>query len=497
MFAKSIHASGNTRLKGKDVKKLRVDLLRMCAIDSEIAWNILGKDAVVKIKLAAPSRTVLYTDTDSNVVAFDLNGKGDVIPSTYLLWFEQELRERLPKLIVHSPVSHYLLRGADPMLPGVVKRVDTPFAKGQIRAVYVNGNPMPFAVGEMNIDMDYIASHGWKGKAMQLYHIFGDELTKLNSNQKKFIPDGFSDTIIEPLEAVPDSDNETQVEAITLEVNKTSLIDNENEEKAPPQQEIPITTEELDSLLERSFYQAMKKVKPSDAPMLGNLFYGNYVLPNRPLGSTINLKQTTYKKFSIFLKAMDTHGVIEVKEHDGVQTIILFRKTHPDVARHTLHRSEQDEIDAATAEATAGIFVPGQYAPQVHQLYRLTQQTQILFPSATIKDTFTLAQIREQLNAHVASHALVDPKEEQYVKMDPILTDALFKGKKKPDNGYPVKIARKDILNLLVERLRGYHSVQLYPDQDCREVAGNFKPLLIKTELSKRQKPVTIVSNFM
>ena len=36
----------------------------------------------------------------------------------------------------------------------------------------------------------------------------------------------------------------------------------------------------------------------------------------------------------------------------------------------------------------------------------------------------------------------------------------------------------------------------MYPDHDAKEIVGDFKPVHIKTELSKRQKPVTIVSNF-
>ncbi|EQC40081.1 hypothetical protein SDRG_02736 [Saprolegnia diclina VS20] len=491
MFAKAFNLSGNTRLKGKDVKKLRVDLLRACAIDGDVAWSYLEKAPIARVKLAAPSRTLLYTDADMNVVAFDINGKGDVVPTTFLLWHEPELRNRMPMLTVHAPVSHYLLRGADPMLPGVVRRFETPLEKGQLRAVCISGNPMPFAVGSMVVDDDHLASQGWKGKAMELYHVYGDELSKMGPSHKRFVPDGFSDSIIEPTSEDIAEAAAIEVQGLSDDEAKPAPIDDgsDNEDETTS-----LSVPEMDALLEHSFYQAMKKIKPSDAPMLGNQFYGNYVLPQRPLGSTIHLKGTSYKKFSVFLKAMAHHGSIELKEQDGVQTITLFRKTHPDVARHTLHHSEQDAIDQAAEEATGGAFVPGQHAPEVLQLYRLTQQTQLVCDNASLKETFATSELRNKLNAYISAHGLVDPREPQFVKLNPDLTDALYK--KKPDAGYPVKLPRKDILSLFLDRLRAYHAVILYPGHDAKEIVGDFKPVHIKTELSKRQKPVTIVSNF-
>ncbi|ETV72746.1 hypothetical protein H257_12120 [Aphanomyces astaci] len=512
MFAKAFNTSGNTRLKGKDVKKVRLDLLKSCGIESDASfpWNLLAKAEIVKIKLAAPSRTVLFTDADSNVLAFDVHGKGDVVPSVYLLWHEPALRSHLPQLVVHSPVSHFLLRGADPMLPGVLKQshsTDHPFLKGQLRAVYVHGNPMPFAIGDMLVDAETLAVQGWKGKAMQLLHVVFDELSKLNPQSllSRNLPEGFTDNEILPIEVASQA-----TASEVLDINAITLEGDEIEEKKPPstvhvgpneddandeeEGESVRSQADLDDLLERSFYQAMKVVKPSDAPMLASRFYASLVLPCRPVGTAINVKGTSYKKISTFLKDMASRGVVDVTEHDGVQTITLFRKTHPDVSRHQLHRSEMNVAVDLEAEATAGMFVPGKYAPEVVQLYRLTQQTQLL--GADTKATaLHLADVRALLNEYIATNGLVHPREPQYVQLDMILTDALYPGKKKPAAGYPDKLLRQDVLQLLVSRLRPYHSIQLYPEQPVVPVVGEYRPIRIKTELTKRQKPVTIVAN--
>ncbi|RHY98398.1 hypothetical protein DYB37_002658 [Aphanomyces astaci] len=470
MFAKAFNTSGNTRLKGKDVKKVRLDLLKSCGIESDASfpWNLLAKAEIVKIKLAAPSRTVLFTDADSNVLAFDVHGKGDVVPSVYLLWHEPALRSHLPQLVVHSPVSHFLLRGADPMLPGVLKQshlTDHPFLKGQLRAVYVHGNPMPFAIGDMLVDAETLAVQGWKGKAMQLLHVVFDELSKLNPQSllSRNLPEGFADNEILPIEVA------SQAAAFeVLDINAIALEGDEIEEKKPPSTVHVGPTEDdandeeegesvrsqadLDDLLERSFYQAMKVVKPSDAPMLASRFYASLVLPCRPVGTAINVKGTSYKKISTFLKDMASRGVVDVTEHDGVQTITLFRKTHPyephllmfqDVSRHQLHRSELNVAVDLEAEATAGIFVPGKYAPEVLQLYRLTQQTQLL-GSDTKAAALHLADVRALLNEYIATNGLVHPREPQYVQLDMILTDALYPGKKKPQFGLDPDAFLKD-----------------------------------------------------
>ncbi|KAF0720505.1 Aste57867_224 [Aphanomyces stellatus] len=509
MFAKPFNTSGNTRLKGKDVKKFRVDLLKTCAIadGDKFPWALLAKAEIVKLKLAAPSRTVLYTDAESNVLAFDVNGKGDVVPSMYLLWHEPALREHLPPLIVHSPVSHYLLRGADPMLPGVLKASHSaacPFLKGQLRAVYVNGNPMPFAIGDMLVDGDTATTSGWKGKAMQLLHVVFDELTKMGS-PRVIVPDGFTESQIHKVDgSAADEDDELNVDDINLsdELKPAALPvaastdDDDDDATDDAAQSQSLSVPEMDDLLERCFYQAMRKVKPSDAPMLTNSFYASLVLPSRPVGSSIHVKGTSFKKISTFMKEMAVRGIVELKEQDGVQTITLFRKTHPDVTRHQLHRSEMDVVADLEAEATAGVFVPGKHAPEVVQLYRLTPQTQLVSPGN--KASLSLADVRSMLNEYIATHALVNPKEPQFVQLDMHLTDALYHGKnKKPEAGYPDKLHRQEVVQLFLARLKPYHWLQLYPDQEVHAVAGEFRPVHIKTELTKRQKPVTIISNFM
>src|SRR5690348_13893982 len=54
-----------------------------------------------------------------------------------------------------------------------------------------------------------------------------------------------------------------------------------------------------DSLLEYSFFAAIKRVKDKDLPILLSTFYSGNILPNRPATTTVDIKKTKYKKVSI------------------------------------------------------------------------------------------------------------------------------------------------------------------------------------------------------
>lgn len=258
----------------------------------------------------------------------------------YALWRSPEL---LPPLVVHAPVSEFVLRGADVMLPGVVFSSAEEVAglrKGELRAVFARGNPGAIAVGEMLVDAEDIARTGKKGRALKLWHVMGDELWKLGP---KTVPnDGFiGDRVLsinaQTGEALDDSDQE---EAET-EVNVAD-ISLEDEEKAAPEPEATedqplneedeaISKEQMDAWYVDSLLQALRssKVKEKELPMLASTFHANVLLPSRRANVSLNLKQSSFKKLSAFLRQMEQRGLVAVVEKDGVQSIAGISRRHP------------------------------------------------------------------------------------------------------------------------------------------------------------------------
>lgn len=67
-------------------------------------------------KIGSGTKDVLYSIGDNEPIAVDMNSKNELLPTLYFLSkFPMALRQ----LVVHSPVSEYVLNGADLMMPGV------------------------------------------------------------------------------------------------------------------------------------------------------------------------------------------------------------------------------------------------------------------------------------------------------------------------------------------------------------------------------------------
>lgn len=263
----------------------------------------------------------------------------------YALWKSPEL---LPRLEVHAPVSQFLLRGADVMLPGVVFRSADEVAglrRGELRAVFARGNPGAIAVGEVLVDADDISRTGKKGRALKLWHVVGDELWKMGP---QIVPnDGFLGDRVVPIGtdgAAVDDDysgsEEGDEEVGSGEVNGEAalsadgtqledVVDNNGEEKPAPADEV--SKEDMDALYVSTLLQALKsgKVKEKELPMLASTFHASVLLPCRRVNTLLNLKQSSFKKLSVFLAHMQHRGFLAFTESNGVQSITAISRRHP------------------------------------------------------------------------------------------------------------------------------------------------------------------------
>lgn len=115
---------------------------------------------------------------------------------------------------------------------------------------------------------------------------------------------------VEKLDVDWNENNETQESAFkNIENAETEL------EKSP--------AELMDELLEFCFYKACKKgLKSTDLPMLSSTFFKNHVLPACPRDQSLDVKRSKYKKLSVFLKSMETKGIIVTSTKKGVQSIL-------------------------------------------------------------------------------------------------------------------------------------------------------------------------------
>ncbi len=103
-------------MKNKEIKALKQSLLIQLPLLTQAELNeLLNKKTTVSIiKLA--SRTNIFCVNDIPMF-FDKDDRENYYPTILFLWkFPHAIRN----FVIHSPVSDYLLNGADLMLPGLI-----------------------------------------------------------------------------------------------------------------------------------------------------------------------------------------------------------------------------------------------------------------------------------------------------------------------------------------------------------------------------------------
>ncbi|KAG7382585.1 Eukaryotic translation initiation factor 2D [Phytophthora pseudosyringae] len=503
MFAKPAKVSGNVLLKNKDAKKLRRDVADRFKDtcdgpdDANLKQLLASKASVKKMSYQAPSRVVVYASEETKEpLVFDASGKGELCFSVYALWKAPAL---LPPLEVHAPVSEFVLRGADVMLPGVVftsaEQLQS-LRKGELRAVYARGNPCAIAVGEMLVDAAEVERSGKKGRALKLWHVVGDSLWHMGPQT---LPnEGFLGDRVVPIGGMVDEEEAgVTLDGVTLE--------EESDDEAKEEEEV--TREKMDSYYVAALLQALRtsKIRERELPVLASSFHASVLLPCRRAGVSLNIKRSSFKKLSVFLKAMAAHGLLVVTDNDGVQSITAIARRHPDVLSHEPYQTDDDaqQEEQVAANKAAGLpaFVPGQYAPDVEESIGLSPALKTLLPSILpgasagqpLQKYWSAVEIRDLVTQYAESQGLVDAGNKKFVRLNGPLTDALY-GKKTPTGGYPERLARPEILNLLLSKCMHYHRIKLFPKHAAKFHGGNLRPITIHAEKLKRRNNTTVTN---
>uniref|UniRef100_H3GL66 SUI1 domain-containing protein n=1 Tax=Phytophthora ramorum TaxID=164328 RepID=H3GL66_PHYRM len=499
MFAKPAKVSGNVLLKNKDAKKLRRDVA-----DRFKATCDGSDDPILKELLASKAnKKTSWREEDElpgtfprrGPLLFDVSGKGDLCFTVYALWRAPSL---LPPLEVHAPVSEFVLRGADVMLPGVVfasvEQLES-LRKGELRAVYARGNPCAIAVGEMLVDGAEVERSGKKGRALKLWHVVGDSLWQLGPQT---LPnEGFVGDRVLPV----GEEEDAGVSLAGVELEEKAEEDEESKEKEE------VTKEQMDSYYVAALLQALRtsRIREKELPMLASSFHANVLLPCRRAGVSLNIKHSSFKKLSVFLKGMAAYGLLAVADQDGVLSITAMDKRHPDVLSHeayqTAEEAQHEELAAANKAAGLPAFVPGQYAPEVEESIGLSPALKTLLPSILpgsvagqpLQKYWSSTEIRDLVNQYVESQGLVDAGNKKFIRLNGPFTDALY-GKKIPAGGYPDRLARPEVLNLLLSKCTHYHRIKLFPTHAAKFHGGNLRPLAIHAEKLKRRNNTTVTS---
>ncbi|XP_033737370.1 eukaryotic translation initiation factor 2D-like isoform X2 [Pecten maximus] len=490
---------------------------------------------VTKIYTHSGDTGVIYSIT-KNPVFLELDRQ--LYPTVYTLW---KFPHMIFSLTTWPQLHKKFLGGADLMLPGVIIQGEiTPstfkhIKKGDTCAVRLNGNLAPVAVGKMALSGPDMFDSGMRGKGVQFIHILGDELWAYgDQSQPPLIPD--ADAVDDEdlnAEAVGGegkdcilgaSDDSTRVgemsenmRSMCVEDNvSTSMLPNNQKEAAEaqpsvnhgdgteaatgynhgddPEDSTALSADEVDSLLDRCFKCAVKfSLKKSHMPILTSAFYRLHMIPFCPAGKSLDIKKSSFKKLSKFLKQKQKEGFITIRQYSsGVDSIENFYKDCLSLKDITLSDEERSQMEsAATVEGgTAG--AESFQTPTITEMFSIPSAlVHLVKPYGYSKgSTLTGQEMRNVITDYVRDNNLQDQNDKRQIQLDPHLADiVLSKGE-----GNTIYMSWEDVKSRVLSKTQPAFSVT-YPGKPAVVSKGKIEPIKITVEQRASNKKATLIDN--
>lgn len=510
MFAKAFRVKSNTAIKGSDRRKLRADVTAVFPTlgTDQVSELIPGKEELNIVRLYAHrGDAVTVYVSGGNPILFEL--EKNLYPTVYTLWSYPDL---LPTFTTWPLVLEKLVGGADLMLPGlVVPPAGLPqVQKGDLCAIALVGNRAPVAIGVAAMSTAEMLTSGLKGRGFSVLHTYQDHLWR---SGEKSSPPSIAPLALDPPDPCEEKGSVQANAALQGDMRHLTL-EGEEEEVGEVQQRCaekslseaaedpnvgglnPDPTdgktlqEQMDELLERCFLHALKcRLKKADLPLLTSTLLGSHMFSCCPEGRQLDVKKSSYKKFSKFLQHMQQEQIIQVKElSQGVESIVAVDWKHPRITSFVI-----PEPSPTSQTVQEGSREQPYHPPDIKSLYCVPASMTLLFQESGHKKGSILegGEVRTIVISYAKKHDLVDADNKNLVKLDPILCDCILE---KNEQHTVMKLPWDSLLSRCLEKLQPAYQVT-FPGQEPIVKKGKICPIDITLAQRASNKKVTVVRN--
>lgn len=269
-----------------------------------------------------------------------------------------------------------------------------------------------------------------------------------------------------------------------------------------PSTEVSLSPEEI---LHRAVYKALTSLKNNDLPMRMANFYAQHVIPSRPVGTTIDLKLTRYKKFGTYITEQVQVGWIQVaadrnNRQDTAAMLVGFDRKYPPLLEFTIQaraaattKPKNNTCPDCRLVLTDLFCIPAHFV----NLLRLDMDT-VKARHATSEERrgtgmLTGKEMRSILEDYITRENLVDGSDAACIILDGPLTDILFvrpslKKKSNQSSGpYPTRLSRKDIITAWTNEMESAYALVEVPGNRIVKL-GRGKPPSVSIEVKARQQ---------
>ncbi|XP_030088988.2 eukaryotic translation initiation factor 2D isoform X2 [Serinus canaria] len=524
MFARAFRVRANTNIKGSDRRKLRSDVAAAFPSLSteQLAELVPNKEELNVIKIYShKGEAITVYMNHRNPILFEVEKV--LYPTVYTLWVYPDL---LPAFATWPPVLQKLAGGADLMLPGVVVPPSglPQVQRGTLCAVTLLGNRAPVAVGVATMSTEEMLAAGMKGKGFAVLHTHLDHLWEYGD---KSSPPALAPLVTDSAamenagdkeelqgkepgsSCSPEPEQHVDIRDLSLRdrdtcaelLGKEELHENRAAEPAEDastedQQEAEDSRtpqEQMDALFNQCFFHALKcRVKKSDLPLLTSTFLGSHMVSCCPAGKQLDIKKSSYKKFSKFLQCMQHQRILQVKElSKGVESIVDVDWKHPDIKAFAVPEgfSSASAAQDSKSEDREQVY----HAPEIIPLYGVSTKMIPLFQESGHRKGSILSssEVRNIIINYVKSNELVDETNKNFVKVNAILCDCLLDKSEQDEISH---LKWDELLSRCLERLQPLHQVT-FSGQEPVVRKGNIEPIDISIAQRSSNKKVTIIKN--
>ncbi|GFR19360.1 eukaryotic translation initiation factor 2D [Trichonephila clavata] len=508
MFKKPHKVKSSTTVRGSERRRLRglVEASFPNLSANDINTLIPNKSEMNQVKSMTHSGNIaMIYGCAQNPIFFQIEER--CYPSIYTLWMYPKL---LPTVVTTNLVLEKIVNGADLMAPGIIIEDYLISEMGDLKvndicAVRIIGNKAPVAVGIALLSKADLCQDGIKGKGISIIHCYKDNLW-LSGDQTALplLPEDEPIDLANKIENM-DLDAETQLKnspnenldvILTESENQNSINENITNEEECIEKETSLSYT-MDEILHHSFLTAVKvSGKKITLPLLTSTFYSSYVIKSCPPALNLDIKKTTHKKLSVFLKKMQKEGLIQIKElSKGVESIVSI-SLESDIIRtyrlEPLFKSHKEAVKEKCVEEppTANIQLNYKF-PLVTELYVISAQVKTLFDKYKMKkgDTIPVSTVKEVLKRYIKDNSLQNELNPRMVTLDPILSDCV--GKK---GGNTCTMTWEQLQEAIVSNMPPAYQVE-FENKDSIVKKGKLEPIQVTVETRTGNKKVTLINN--
>uniref|UniRef100_A0A7E4VAA6 SUI1 domain-containing protein n=1 Tax=Panagrellus redivivus TaxID=6233 RepID=A0A7E4VAA6_PANRE len=343
MFKRPFVVKSNTFIRSSDRRAL---LNRINGYNAET----FGKTpfALAVVNLPTGETVNVYT-VDKQPIFFELVPQKLMCPTVYIGWLYPKA---FPTFFVPEQALVFIRNGADLMLPGVLHSEEHPLPnveKGDPVFISVRDSANktvigPYAVGKTLMSTVDMFLNNMKGKGVHILHLYQDELWAFGNRDS--VPSFAAKDVLDVVDKYSESEKvytntvdvdlaaefntDEVLEAFGIVLDKASIDDTPEEPEDEPESE--------DELLRRVFLYAVNNKIPADQkyPIDAGQFYASFILKSLPEGRRLDIKKTSWKKFTVFLNDVNStagegNWFVKVSSKKGIDSITELNTKHPEV----------------------------------------------------------------------------------------------------------------------------------------------------------------------